>query len=207
MRLGYLRPPMSAVEIGSPVPDALADAEVLTREGQGISLGSLLEGRPALLVFLRHFGCIGCTMQIAAIEPRLPEFSDLGMRTIVVGNGTAEFIDEFRQRHMLVDKQVTIVTDPSLRAFEALALRRTFFSAWGFRPLLGAVLAKGRGLSGYRGPGDTYQQGGALVIDADGVVQYFHRNEHLSDQADTNDLVDAAMRVLYRANSENKGLV
>lgn len=35
---------------------SLADATVLDLEGRSVRLGSLWRGRPAILVFVRHFG-------------------------------------------------------------------------------------------------------------------------------------------------------
>ncbi|HEY7956370.1 MAG TPA: hypothetical protein VII38_13800 [Polyangia bacterium] len=37
-------------------PDALADAQLLDVEGQPHRLGDLWKSRPALLMFVRHFG-------------------------------------------------------------------------------------------------------------------------------------------------------
>ena len=44
-----------AVAVESPVPE-LAAATVLGLDGQVVTVGSLFQNQPAVLVFLRHFG-------------------------------------------------------------------------------------------------------------------------------------------------------
>jgi hypothetical protein len=47
---------VSACTFGAMSPEELADLEVLTTERERVKLGSLYADRPAVLVFLRHFG-------------------------------------------------------------------------------------------------------------------------------------------------------
>lgn len=42
--------------VSVPVPEALADLEVLDPDGREVRLGELWADRPAVLVFVRHFG-------------------------------------------------------------------------------------------------------------------------------------------------------
>ena len=54
------------------------------------------------------------------------------------------------------------------------------------------------------------QQGGAVVVDGDGVVVYAHRSEYIADNADPGELVAAAMRVVGRRDAAalaGKGVV
>jgi hypothetical protein len=72
---------------------------------------------PAVLVFMRHFGCLCLSAQITELSPRLFELHQLGIRTVFIGNGAAHFIDGFIERFGLADKKIEIVTDPPLEAF------------------------------------------------------------------------------------------
>src|SRR5262252_3831861 len=106
-----------AIAVGETAPRALADATVLDRASREIQLGSFWAQMPCVVVFLRHFGCIGCAEQVTELAPRLDELREAGVRTILVGNGAPQMIDAFIERHALADKACAIVTDPSLGAF------------------------------------------------------------------------------------------
>jgi hypothetical protein len=43
--------------------------------------------------------------------------------------------------------------------------------------------------------GDRTQQGGAILVDARGVVRFTHRNRAIGDHAPASDLVEAALRL------------
>jgi hypothetical protein len=55
------------VRVGKLVPESLASSTVLDREGRQILLESFWAEGPAVLVFMRHFGC-------PASVPRLRSF-------------------------------------------------------------------------------------------------------------------------------------
>lgn len=184
--------------VGRAVPDELARATVLDREGRERPLASFWADGPCLLLFLRHFGCIGCAEQVTELSPRLHELHDAGLRTVLVGNGAPSFIDGFTQRHRLDDKKVEIVTDPSLRAFRAMGLVRSAWATVGARAMVEAIRAF---TDGHRQPaveGDRWQQGGALLVDEHGRVARYHKNESLGDHDRAADLVDAALALLVR---------
>jgi hypothetical protein len=46
------------VRVGKLVPESLASSTVLDREGRQILLESFWAEGPAVLVFMRHFGCL-----------------------------------------------------------------------------------------------------------------------------------------------------
>jgi hypothetical protein len=148
-----------------------------------------------VVVFLRHFACLACTEHVTLLAPRLHELTRLGLRVVYVGNGEPHFIEGFVQRNAIDLEVVEVVTDPSLAAHRALQLSRSFGSTFGPRALIGL----GRALvSGFRQgsiEGDTYQQGGVLVIDREGRAAYLHRDRASGDHAPTSDVIAAAMRV------------
>ncbi len=105
------------MRVGKLVPESLASSTVLDREGRQILLESFWAEGPAVLVFMRHFGCLCLSAQITELSPRLFELHQLGIRTVFIGNGAADFIDGFIERFGLADKKIEIVTDPPLEAF------------------------------------------------------------------------------------------
>ncbi len=183
----------AVIRAGEPVPGALASCEVLDGAGAAHRLDEAWARGPAVVVFLRHFGCIGCDAQVTELAPRLRELADLGINTMMVGNGAANFIEGFIARHALSDKPVSLFTDPSLNSFRAAGLLRSWWRTAGPRALADIARALGRGHRGYERQGDTTQQGGALVVAADGRVALHHVNRSLGDHAAAADLVDAAL--------------
>jgi peroxiredoxin len=112
---------------GQSVPSTLADAQALDGSRAPHRLGDYWRSRPAVVVFVRHFGCIGCAAAIADLAPRLREIDRAGASTVVVGCGAPESIAAFAERNALDDKPVVLLTDPSLGAYRAVgrAPRRT----------------------------------------------------------------------------------
>ena len=185
---------------GRPAPKALADAAVLDRDGAPHRLREWWSDRPCVLLFLRHFGCIGCAEQITELTPRLREIAGAGARTLLVGSGAPDVIDAFVERQGLSDKDVAIVTDPSLAAFRAAGLARSVWATYGPRAVADYVRALGSGFVSRKLAGDLYQQGGALVVDAGGRVVFHRVARSLGDHADAADLVDAVLSLAARAS-------
>jgi hypothetical protein len=111
---------------------------------------------------------------------------------LFVGNGAPMFIEGFVEREKLADLPITIVTDPSLKVFEAADLERSVMSTVGAKAIKAAWRAR---KAGYRQPGiegDKLQQGGMLLLDRGGAAVFYHRNDHLGHHADPQAVVAAA---------------
>ncbi len=184
--------------VGQPPPPVLADVQVLKPDGTNVRLGDYWIKRPTLLVFLRHFGCMGCSQHVNELSPRLLELYNLGMRTVFVGNGEPRYIEGFVQRHALLDKKVEILTDPSLESFAAMGFVRSWWATLGPMALFGFFRAFFAGHRQRLLEGDSRQQGGTLLIDEKGDVAYYHRNSSLCDPAPTVEVVDVALRLLLK---------
>ena len=98
---------MHVLEIQSTVPEALSSLEVQRADGSAHVLRDFWAGQPCLLVFLRHFGCIGCSENVRELAPRLPELKRLGVRTVFIGCGAPFFIPPFQERHNLLHAPVS----------------------------------------------------------------------------------------------------
>lgn len=153
---------------------------------------------PALLVFMRHFGCLCLSAQITELSPRLFELHHLGVRTVFIGNGAPHFVESFIVRFGLADKKVEIVTDPSLAAFRAAGLLRSWWATYGPRGLWDSIRALGAGHVNRSGEGDTIQQGGTLLVDAKGRVAWHYRDVSRGGHAPSVKIMDAAIRLILR---------
>jgi peroxiredoxin len=182
-------------KLGEVIPRPVGATVVTDARGAEAKLSSFWEGGPCLLVLLRHFGCVGCAEQVTELAPRLDELARAGVRVVLVGNGTREQLTAFVERHALGGAAVEVVTDPSLRAYEAMGLVRSAWATVGPRALYELARAMGEGHPHRPVEGDPTQQGGVILVDARGVVRFIHRNRSLGDHAAASDLVEAALRL------------
>jgi len=190
------------IKNGDALPSAVRTCEVLDAQGNGHIVHNLIDGRPSLLLFIRHFGCIGCSENVGVLAPRFHELAQLHTQVILIGCGPALFIDGFRERHNLLHAPAQVFTDPSLSSHQAAGLRYGIMG--GFSPK--AIWEMGRafvnGHTSDRTQGDIRQHAGALLIDGDGVVRLYHRNTTLGDHANGQSIVDAALSIWLKANPD-----
>ena len=185
---------------GEPAPPSLADAVVLDGAGLGHRLGSFWEGRPCVVVLLRHFGCIGCDVTVTELAPRLLEVHAAGAGAVLVGNGPPDVIGGFVERHGLGDKHADVLTDPTLATFRAAGLARSAWGTFGPRAIVDYARALGGGHVPRKTEGDVLQLGGALVVDVGGRIVFQHTSRSLGDHADASDLVDAVLGLALRGS-------
>src|SRR5262245_64512768 len=98
------------LQIGEPVPEALAGANVLDAGGASWELCALWADGPALLVFLRHFGCPTCAENVGELLPRLAELRALGVRVALVGSGSPEHLAAFAARTGVEGRAIDLLT-------------------------------------------------------------------------------------------------
>lgn len=178
--------------LGETVPADVADATVQDGSGARVRIGSLWERGPCLIVVLRHFGCIGCAVQVDELAPRLEELVRSGLRVVLVGNGSLSQRADFIARHSL-EGAVDVFTDPTLGLHRALGLIRSAWATFGPRSIaqFASAMAGGRTHEGIQG--DATQQGGVLLVDARGKARLYRRGRSIADHPAASDLVEAAL--------------
>ena len=181
--------------VGEGIPSSLGEVLVQDQHGEERRLASTWEGHATLLVFLRHFGCIGCNENLASIQPRLEELTALGVRVALVGNGAAHYIEPFVQRHGLSIERMDVLTDPSLRVYREAGLKRSLWGTFGLPGIRDFLKGFSKGHFQNRVEGDVQQQGGAILLDSGGIVHLYHRSLSLGDHASMHDVIDAALRI------------
>lgn len=163
--------------IGDPAPEAT----LIDRTGASVALSANWQGHPAVLVFLRYFGCPFCQMQVVGLRADRERFEDLRAAVVLIGQGSPEegarFCDE---------KQVSFecVLDTEGWVYSDYGLGRgslgQVFGPASIAPFLRANLhaeTRQRGLKG----GSMMQMPGTFVVDPGGVVRFAHRNRTISD--------------------------
>jgi len=181
------------IAVGQRVPAVLAAAEVLDASGQARALGSTWSDRDAVVVWVRHFACIGCAEQLDVLRPRLGELDRLCVDVIVIGSGTPEQLAAFVEREQLARPHMHVFTDPSLAAYRAAGLVRSRWATFGPRAIADTVRAFLQGHRNGRPQGDLLQQGGTLYVRAGGEVAFSYRARSLGGHARVADLVDVAL--------------
>lgn len=162
-------------------------------DGNRVALGSFWEDSDALLVFVRHFACNGCSEHVTELAPRLAELASLGIRTVIVGCGNPTYIPDFVRRQRLDDKPVTVVTDASLAAHAAAGMIRSVWGTLGPGAAVAFVRALVRGHPHGSPEGDRYQQGGTLLVRRGGALAFQHTSARLGDHAALVEVIDAAL--------------
>jgi hypothetical protein len=168
---------------------------VLDPDGREVRLGQLWRDRAAVVVFIRHFGCLFCRQQVAEIVPLADEVRSLGGELYVVGHGTLEQTRAFR------DEQSTpfpLFTDPTRQAYELMGMRRGLRTVLAPGVLWRSLQARRAGFRQSRVAGDPLQQGGVLVLAAGGreLYRFISREAgHHAPPADVLAALKAAPRV------------
>jgi hypothetical protein len=176
---------------------ALAAAMVLEPDGTKLRLAGAWAEHPAVIVWLRHFGCVFCREQVEEIRSRRSEIEALGGGIAFVGNGTARAAGWF-QKKFAADS--TVLTDPDLASYKAIGARSGMLSTLG-------PSAWGAGLRAFRSGarqsmtrGHAYQQGGLVVMAPKNRVLYQHISRAAGDHAPVADVL-AALEAAARSSA------
>lgn len=151
-------------------------------EGEVYRTGLFWEKRPAILIFLRHFGCIACRAHAKDVWRNKDKYEAKGAQLFFIGNGKPQMIKAFKEE--LKIKGAPIYTDPTLMAFKAAGLKRGLLSAFGPSSVVDVarlMMAGERSAPSQEGQGDTLQLGGVLAIKPGPAITYHYVSESIGD--------------------------
>jgi peroxiredoxin len=153
-------------------------------------LEALASESPALVVFLRSFGCTFCREAMADVAAARSELRATGANVVFVHGGSPEEAAPWFTKYGLGD--VSIVSDPSLAHYQAFGLGRTDATAL-VNPKVwtrGAVCALSHGFGGQTVE-MMRQLPGVFVVQGDRILaEYRHRSP--ADRPDYVSLVRSA---------------
>ncbi len=162
---------------GDPAPDI----DLLAPWGKDVPLSFFWQDRPAVVVFLRYFGCPFCQAQVVGLREDRELFQEAGANVVLVGQGSPEEEDAFRRARRV---PFPVLLDSNLAAYRGYGLGPgSALQIFGPRvagPFLRANLHREtlqRGLHG----GSFFQMPGTFVVDTAGVVRLAHRNRTVAD--------------------------
>lgn len=170
-------------------------APVLANDGKEVNLVSVVQSKPGvvLLGWLRHYGCTLCKKQ-ASDWLRLRETIDAAnlapVSLVLIGNGQPHQAADFAQE---MGWKEDLFSDPERSTYAALAFNKGLTSLLTLPSLRKTIASfrEGNSQTLSRIPTDPLQQGGALLVDANGEVVFFHRDAAAGDHAPIDELVDA----------------
>jgi hypothetical protein len=173
-------------------PSGLAGCRVIALSGEAVRLGDEWRDRPAVVVWLRHFGCLLCKEQAAAFRGRGQEIEALGAGLVFVGNGELTWARQFEAEEC---RGCRVLTDPALDSYWAIGARRGWRSTIGPAGLAAGIRAFRHGFrqSGVRGVPD--QQGGVYVMLPGDRATYAYVSGSAGDHPPIDAVLDALRAV------------
>lgn len=100
---------------------SVSKVKVLDLHGGEVLLSSFWKNHPAILVFIRHFGCSACRGHAFDVWSQKEVYQKNGARIIFIGNGPPLMIEQFKSDLQITDAPLYV--DPSLEAFKTLGFK------------------------------------------------------------------------------------
>ena len=191
-RLRWTRPPLQA-------GDAAPSLTLKTAAGADFELRDAWKDGPAVLVFLRHFGCSCAWERAQRLTAEYAGLTAAGATVIAIGQADLIRTQEFAEKAGL---PCPLLSDPGRRAYEAFDLleARPSQVVYGMPeaflrrdPEAGANLLKSRQGTD-RSPVDSpWQLPGEFVVARNGTIKLAYHSQYCADYADP-DVLAAAVQ-------------
>jgi peroxiredoxin len=178
--------------------DALAEISLPDQLGYPVRLRDLWRDRPAVIVWLRQFGCPFCRAYAVQLNRARSRFAEAGAQLVLIGQGTPEDAARFRRR-LGIDLKVLADADrvTYLWAGTKLATLDELISPV---VIVRAVLAMARNrvVIGHN-TADEAQLGGSIFVLPDGSIPFSHISRDAADMAPPNELLAVVEAASFRA--------
>ncbi len=180
--------------VGAEAPDlALAD-----QSGRQRLLSEFWSGRPALLMFWRHFGC-GCGVARAQrLKAEWADYVEAGLNPVIVAQGEPARAAAYRLEH---DLPCPVLCDPDHVAYRAYGVgqwpvERVLYDApaeyWNHPRDLGVSFQNGRREAGRPPVDDPWRGVAEFVIGSSGLVRLAYSYQYCEDFPDPQVITTAA---------------
>ena len=169
---------------------ALGAATVLDTEGTAVRLSREWADHPAVIVWLRHFGCVFCREQVAEIRANRAAIEALGGGIAFVGNGGPRYAKAFKESFA---PDVTVLTDPDLRSYRTIGARSGILKTIGPQAWKAGIRALRSGARQTSVKGHPYQQGAVMVLTPGDHIVYSYLSRVAGDHPSVSSVL-AALR-------------
>jgi Peroxiredoxin len=134
---------------------------------------------PAVLIFLRYYGCPVCRMEMAKIKQEIDLVRQKGVRVFVTLQSAPETLASLASREYW---PFTIISDPQGKVFQLYGVESGGIIKY-LHPagLLAAIKAVRQGFRHGKFEGKETQLPAAFAINAEKVIKYVHYGKNISD--------------------------
>jgi len=122
------------------------------------------------------------------LRDALPKIHEKGAELIVIGNGSVDMANGFRE-DLAMD--VPLYTDPTLRVYELAGMKYGARTTFNLKTLAHGVRAFRAGFRQTKVLGSPHQQGGMLVIKPGGEIVYGYASNEAGDQPPMHEVLTA----------------
>lgn len=187
------------------VGDRAPDFELQDSKCRTVKISDAWSGKPALLLFWRHYGCSCGRDRAARLKDEYPRYLELGANVIVIGQGEPERAEAYAERNGL---QCPVLCDPEFEAYQAYDLLEGKPSQLVFDASddhLKRDLETGRKMMESRRGTERatvdspWQLPGEFVVDKNGIVQLAYRYQYCEDWPNPLVLIAAIKECIWAA--------
>jgi thioredoxin-dependent peroxiredoxin len=133
---------------------------------------------PAVLIFLRYYGCPVCRMEMDGIKQEIDLARKKEARVFVALQSAPQTLAS------LIDREYwpfTIICDPQGKVFELYGAQSGIIKYLHPSGLIAAITAIRRGFGHGKFEGKETQLPAAFALDADKIIKYAHYGENIGD--------------------------
>lgn len=125
---------------------------------------------------------------MAELAENADRFKEKNADLAVIGSGDPAYFKEFREK---TGYEGLLFSDPSLAAFSLLGFTGGITGVMSIRSVFKAVSAFRQGHRQGSVQGSTLQLGGAIVVEASGVIRYYFASAKAGDHPAVDELIRA----------------
>ncbi|KAJ4381463.1 hypothetical protein N0V86_002822 [Didymella sp. IMI 355093] len=175
--------------------------EIYDRVGEKRPLGDIIMGKRSVLIFTRHFWCLNCQAYVRIISEKLPP-STLPPNTqiLIISNGSYQPIDTYAKT---TSSAYPIYTDPTCQLHKIFRFKsalkeqgdgeekRDYMQDAGtaMSRVFGGIKAALGDIKNTPYIGPKAQNGGEVIITADGGCEYMYRMQNTVDHTNVAELM------------------
>jgi peroxiredoxin len=178
--------------------DKAPDMQLADMSGSVVQLRDLWASSPAIIVFLRHFGCSCARDRVARLKQEYATYREAGITVVAIGQG-----EPARARRFALEQGLPcpILCDPARRVYAAYGLLegRPSQVVYGMPEAFlrcdadtGAKFQASRRGTQSAAVDNPFQLPGEFVVDQQGVLCLTYRSQYCADFAEPQVLVAAA---------------
>ena len=147
---------------------------------------------PAIVVFLRHFGCLFCREQSAEFREHEAALARDGISVTYVSTGSVRAAQSFKRKMRLTG---AVWVDPERELYQAFGFRRSVWALLRPTTWWNGLRALIRGFRQGATRGDPWQNGGVLVARPDGTIAFLFKSKGPGDKPQTDKVISVARKL------------